>query len=441
MTHQPPASSGTPTLVLICLAGPDHGKRLALSASDLTVGRGANCNLASDDPDVTERFAVLRLEGARLRVFALAEPPPFVDGHPVTDGVLDPGQQLRMGRSTWQYGVTAGANPVFGFVNRLGDHLSTAAGVERPEDWNAREMFGDVTKPRTDDEMEAYFTVGTATTTPPLAAISTQWPRPWMFARVFLLTLVLYIGFVWALSEFNNPNLIPGLIMIGSVAVPFSLLIFFFEVNTPRNVSLFQVIKLLLIGGLVSIVVSLFGFRYTGLDSWLGAAAAGIIEESGKALTLLLVVRKMRFRWTLNGLLLGATVGAGFAIFESAGYALTSAVDNFDAMRHTIVERGFLSVLGGHVLWTGLVGAALWRVRGNEPFRREMLIDPRFLRVFGICVLMHMTWNWSELSLPMYGKYFILGCAAWLLVLGFIQNGLKQVREAQAREAVAPGPA
>ena len=432
MTQPSPADPGRSTpLVLVCIAGPDLGKRLGLSAADLTVGRAADCNLACDDPDVCDRFAVLRLEGARVRVMALASLTPFIDGHPVTQGILEPGQQLRMGRSTWQFGSPSAAHSVFGFVNLLGDHLSSVAGVEKPENWDAREMFGDVAKPRTDDEMEAYFTVGTATTTPPLAAINTQWPKPWMFARVFVLTLALYIGFVWALSEFENANLIPGLIMIGSVAVPFSLLIFFFEVNTPRNVSLFQVIKLLLIGGLVSIVVSLFGFRWTNLDSWLGAAAAGIIEESGKALTLLLVVRKARFRWTLNGLLLGATVGAGFAIFESAGYALNAATDNFDAMRHTIVERGFLSVLGGHVLWTALVGAALWRVRGDQPFRREMLVDPRFLRVFGICVLMHMTWNWSSLTLPMYGKYFILGGAAWLLVLGFIQNGLKQVREAQ----------
>src|SRR5665811_1179038 len=96
---------------------------------------------------------------------------------------------------------------------------------------------------------------------------------------------------------------------------------------------------------------SLIFFQVTNLSNLLGAAGAGIIEESGKALTLLLVVRKARFRWTLNGLLLGATVGTGFAVFESAGYALNALNDGAAAMREVIMERGLLSILGGHVLW------------------------------------------------------------------------------------------
>jgi protease PrsW len=214
--------------------------------------------------------------------------------------------------------------------------------------------------------------------------------------------------------------------------VPLSLLIFFFEVNVPRNISLYQVLRLAMLGGLASIVVALFGFKFTGIDTWLGAAGAGIVEEIGKASALLLVVRRPRYRWTLNGLLFGATVGTGFAVFESAGYALNSAFTGGDqAMRATIMQRGVLAVLGGHVLWTGLVGAALWRVRGDKPFKPEIFVDPRFLRVLGICMVMHMTWN-SPIPETFYAKYLALGVVAWLLVFGFVQDGLKQVREAQA---------
>jgi RsiW-degrading membrane proteinase PrsW (M82 family) len=100
-------------------------------------------------------------------------------------------------------------------------------------------------------------------------------------------------------------------------------------------------------------------------------------------------------------------------------------------MRAVIVERGILSICGGHVLWTGLVGAALWRVRGDQPFRTDMLTDPRFLRVLVICMIMHGVWD-APFELPLYGKYIVLGLAAWLLILAFIQSGLKQIREAQA---------
>jgi RsiW-degrading membrane proteinase PrsW (M82 family) len=306
------------------------------------------------------------------------------------------------------------------------------AGLENPREWKPGEMFSQVIERHPDEEVEAYFTVGTGSTTPALTAIETGWPRPWVFVRILLLSLALYVGFVWAWDQFANVKLIPAIIIMGTVAIPFALLIFFFEVNAPRNVSIYQLIKLLLLGGMISIVASLFGFRITGLSNWLGAASAGIIEETGKALALFLVVTRPRYRWTLNGLLFGAAVGTGFAIFESAGYALEIAIgqNSVQAMRENIMLRGVLSLFGGHVLWTGLVGAALWRVRGEQPFRLELLAEPRFLRVFGLAVGMHMIWN-SPLQLPAYGKFVILGAAAWLLVLGFIQAGLKEIRQAQ----------
>ena len=421
-----------PEAFLLCLSGPDQGKRLALTTSPLLVGRSLDSNLMSDDADLPDRFATVQLDGGRLRVSAHTTILPFIDGHPQADASMVPGQQLRMGRSVWQFQLAgAGGEGVRGFVNRLGDQISHAAGVEKPEEWNPHEMFAEVTKRRTDEEIEAYLTVGTAGTTPTLGQIDAHWPKPWVFGRVFLAAVAVYAIFVFGWKQFENENLLPGLMMIGSFAIPFSLLVLFFEMNVPRNISMYQVTKLLLLGGIVSIVISLFGFRLTGLDSWLGAAAAGIIEETGKGLTLLLVVRRPRYRWTLNGLLLGATVGTGFAVFESAGYAFRTALESgAGAMRNNIMERGVLSILGGHVLWTGLVGAALWRVKGDQPFRTEMLTDPRFLRVVAFSMGMHMIWNapWDP---ALYLKYIALGAVAWLLVLGFIQTGLKEVRQAQ----------
>lgn len=41
---------------------------------------------------------------------------------------------------------------------------------------------------------------------------------------------------------------------------------------------------------------------------------------------------------------------------------------------------------------------------------------------------MRMIWN-SPLNFPFYGKYLILGAAAWVIILGLIQEGLKELRE------------
>jgi len=443
----PAAGSPPPTHVphwlLACIAGPDRGKQLAVSGPEiLTIGRASDSNLLSEDPEVSDWFATIQLQGAALHLRGLGDTLPYIDGHSRMEALLVPGQQVRMGKSLWQVSGPGTGPGVMGLVSRLGDRLNLIAGLEKPSDFRPAEMFSEVIKRHPDEEVEAYFTVGTAATTPQLLAIDANWPRPWMFVRILAMSLILYVGFLWVYDQFENIRLLPGLIMTGSVAVPFALLIFFFEANVPRNISLYQVIKLVALGGLVSIIISLFFFRWTGLSSWLGAAAAGIVEESGKALTLLLVVTRPRYRWTLNGLLLGAAVGTGFAVFESAGYALDFGLkdNSIQTVKDIILSRGLLSVLGGHTLWTGLVGAALWRVRGSRKFSPNMFFDPRFLRVFVICVVMHMIWN-SPLQLPAHLKHVGLGVVVWFLVIEMMNAGLKEVKVAQLEEATGQHPA
>jgi len=146
----------------------------------------------------------------------------------------------------------------------------------------------------------------------------------------------------------------------------------------------------------------------------------------------------------LNGMLFGAAVGTGFAAFESAGYALRAGwVYGADAMIENINLRGMLTVCGGHVMWTGLVGAALWRVRGDQPFRFSMVKDQRFWRVLVLVMVMHALWN-SRIPSTFYIKYIILGFVAWVATLAYIQTGLKQVQAekvklASSSSASAPG--
>ena len=318
------------------------------------------------------------------------------------------------------------------FLESLGEKVSAAAGVEKIQGWSAGEMFSDVFHHRSEEDIEVYFAVGTRTTTPSLLEVDTTWPKPWAFFRALSVSLLVYFGFLMAWNEFENPYLLPGLMLAGSFAVPFSILVFFFEMNVLRNVSLYQLIRLVVVGGLLSIVISLIGFRVTGLSNWLGAMSAGIVEESGKLLALILMARNPRYRWTLNGLLLGAAVGTGFAVFESTGYAFARGLldSGTDAMKSIIFTRGVLSVLGGHALFTGMVGAALWRVRAGRPVTREMLLDKRFYRVFGLAIVLHMLWN-SPIELPFYTKNIAIGFVAWVALLSFIQDGLRQVRREQ----------
>lgn len=416
---------------LICIAGPDRGKRLSICDDEVVLGRSTHCHMLSDDREVAEQHVAFSLRQNQPHFHTLDSSAIFLDGHRLTDGIINSNQQLRIGRSLWQLGGDLSHGGIPDWLDHIGGQISSVAGLERVKGFNFGEMFSEVIRKRKDEEVEDYFHVGTLATTPALWEINTAWPKPWAFFKVFVVSLIVYLGFVFALNIFGNIKLVPGLIITGSFMIPFALLIFFFEVNVARNISLYQVIKLVFFGGILSLILSLFLFRTTGLHSWLGAASARIIEEIGKAAALLLVINRLQYRWTLNGMLFGAAVGAGFASFESAGYALERLLaSGGGAMLDNITHRGFLSMVGGHVLWTFMVGAALWRIRGDQSFSFEMVKDPRFLRVLGIAMGLHMVWN-MPFELPLYLKEISLGFIAWVVILGLIQDGLNQIHHAQ----------
>ncbi|WP_245958216.1 PrsW family intramembrane metalloprotease [Roseimicrobium gellanilyticum] len=365
----------------------------------------------------------------------------YLDGLPFTSGLIGSKQQLRIGRSLWQVEVPrdlkAGAGAVIG---NMADRISSAAGLEQLQDFRAGNLFSAVFQKRTQDDFEVHFATGSPATTPALQDIDTRWPQPWVFFRALLLSLAAFAGLYYACSHFENLRLIPGVILVGSFAVPLSVLVLFFEFNAPRNVFLYQMIRVMLIGGMLSLLITMFFSSWSdsiGL-SWMGASVAGIVEESAKLLALLVIVGNPRYPWSLNGMLFGACVGTSFAVIETAGYAFESLFSGYsNGVEITLLMRGIVTPLGGHGILTAMVGAALWRVKGNSRFQFEMLRDSRFLRVFLTAVILHTVWN-SPLQIPLLGdflgqlgKYVIIGFIAWVVVLSLVQMGLKEIREAQ----------
>ena len=301
-------------------------------------------------------------------------------------------------------------------------------GTEALEGFSLGGLFSDIFRHHETAEMEHVFAVGTPGNIPDLEDVNTSWPRPWMFFRMLIGAGVVYGLFLLCWDLFKNPNLLPGLIMTGAMMVPLATVLFFFEVNVRRNVSLYQVVRLLFLGGIVSLIFSLLLFASPLAAKWLGDSVAGIIEEPGKLIALLVVSKSVQYRYKLNGLLFGACVGAGFAIFESMGYAFRILIEtaNMDMVRDNILKRGVLSPFG-HIAWTAIAGTALWRVKGANPFRFGMLWDRRFLGLFSVSIAMHMIWNLS-LELPLYGKYALVGFLSWVVVLSLVQEGIREVR-------------
>jgi RsiW-degrading membrane proteinase PrsW (M82 family) len=314
------------------------------------------------------------------------------------------------------------------------DRLAHALGVQPLRQVPLRAMWTAVFSAHSEEDVERCLAAGAPQTTPPLAAVSTDWPQPWVFGRLLILALAVYGAFNIAWTHSGNRNLIPGLILAGSFAVPMSILVLFFECNVRRNVSLYQVMRLLLLGGVLALLLSLFMYRVGAAFpiQWLGASIAGLVEEPAKLATLAIVINSRRYRYTLNGLLLGAAVGTGFAAFESAGYAFRAGLEGGSlVMREVILTRGLLAPFT-HIVWTAMAAGALWRVKRGAPFTWSMLREPRFVRVFAVAVMLHMIWD-SSFDLLGNLPYLLVGLAGWFMVASLIQEGLQEIRDEQRR--------
>jgi RsiW-degrading membrane proteinase PrsW (M82 family) len=331
------------------------------------------------------------------------------------------------------------ARPSRGTLQTFTDRLANFAGVERITGFSVQELMSLAMRRHSRDEVEQNFATGLPGFTPPLDKVVSDWPKPWMFVRLYLAASALFLGFVALFKVFHNTNLLPGMIMIGSFAVPLAVLVFFFETNTPRNVSLYTVMHAFLSGGLISLAISLLLLQYgASSNAWAGPATTAVLEEVGKILAVFLITMRtpgMRYPWILNGMLFGAAIGAGFAAFESAGYAFNTMLDRgkVDPAISVIILRGALAPFG-HVIWTALVAGALWRVKRDRTLNPGMLVDPKVVRILALVIGLHALWDFP-LPIPGVIKYSALGVLAWILVLGMITSGLKQIKATQASAA------
>ena len=332
------------------------------------------------------------------------------------------------------------------------DSLNEYVGNDRPADLNWKVLFLDVFKSHTTEEAEAIFICGTKSTTPAPSEVSKDWPHPWLYSRVFLMFLIAF-GLLWiCVSGFSNSNAMPGMIVVGSFAVPLSTMILFMEVNAWRNVSMYHVIQTFLVGGCASLVATLFLFSIYSVEelSFFGAFMVGLIEELGKAVIVYVFLKRLGKLSILTGMLIGASVGAGFAAFESAGYALQPLMQflqysgfvaahgqmldeqqMLDAIHQSIFIRGFLAP-GGHVAWAAISGAAIViaaKVKGV--FDTGVFAEKKFLRLFAIPVILHGLWDcplagWFNNLFPFAG-YITLIILVWMVVLILINMGLAEV--------------
>lgn len=321
------------------------------------------------------------------------------------------------------------------------------------------EIFSDVARRHKPETTAKVLTAGTVVTTPAEGDMLVDWQRPFLFARFFLGWLgILLTAFVMAtLIGFSGGFY---LLLLGiPLLVPITILLMVFEMNIPRNISLYEVITAAAIGGVLSILATAVANYYSGDYS---AVWAGLVEEPAKLIVICIILGRRNYKYALNGALIGAAVGTGFAVMESLIYVISSIGDGVLAAVAFNAEQGMtleeilqnydtvwtngiftalyvavaraVTAVSGHGIFAALYGSALVKAKGAEEFRISNLFSPGFLLYFGAAILLHALHNAHlDLGLPVLlggtlpCEYIGIAVIAIVLLVNTLHIGVNQV--------------
>ncbi|MDN3022732.1 PrsW family intramembrane metalloprotease [Streptomyces sp. S.PB5] len=217
--------------------------------------------------------------------------------------------------------------------------------------------------------------------------------RPGLWKRCLWGGLALWVLTALVTYATKNTTLLPTLILLGSFLVPVTFVLWAYEQHG-RDLGVGVILGCFLTGGTLGVLgASVMEYYLLHPSLWM-FVGVGLIEEAVKLGALMFVLRKQpRLRGMRAGLVLGATVGFGFAALESAGYAFNAAVStegiDLRALLQTEILRGVLAPFG-HGLWTAIVGGVLLSYR--RPSGHFRFAGPVIGTYAGVALL-HALWD------------------------------------------------
>lgn len=303
-----------------------------------------------------------------------------------------------------------------------------------------RDFFSEVLKKHTNDEAEAVFIVGTKTTTPSLSEIKDDKVRPWLFSRILLMIIVAGVLLTVLNSINQNMGDQVAVDVVFAVAVPLAALVLFFEINVYKNISFYRVVTIMLIGGITAIVFTVALRQILNISglNFVGALTTGAVEEAAKILIAAYFVHKLNVSRIFNGLLIGAAVGTGFAVFENIQYMMVGVQNGTQIVwqlvsTNTALIRTLFSI-ADHTEWCAIATAALVIAKGNHRLTISNFAQPRFIRFFLLVVVIHMFWDWNFLNNLGNVRYAVLAIITWIIVFVLIHAGLREVTTLQLEQ-------
>ncbi|MBP1908029.1 PrsW family intramembrane metalloprotease [Methanolobus bombayensis] len=216
--------------------------------------------------------------------------------------------------------------------------------------------------------------------------------RKLSWLKVFTGGLVLYIFGVLALASTRNTNIFPTVVMLGNFLVPITYVAFFYQRRHLSKLDMPTTAWAFFYGGLLGVLAAatlepIFLSQHALFYSF----EVGLIEEFAKILGVLVIAKRCYHDSEMDGLILGAASGMGFAALESSGYAFTAFLNSGGSLSQTVLitlVRGVIAPIG-HGTWTAILVSTMFRE--SEP--RKFHINFKVIGAYITVAALHGLWN------------------------------------------------
>lgn len=216
--------------------------------------------------------------------------------------------------------------------------------------------------------------------------------RRYKWWKLLIIGLITYILGIVVLILTQNPNLFPSIVMLGNFLIPVTYVAFLYEKRTLSNVNMSMTLASFFYGGFLgTFAAAILEPIFIRNLNFSTAMMVGVIEEFAKILGVLVIFRGRNHDLELDGLIIGAAAGMGFAALESSGYAFTMFLRSSGNLSSTVyitLLRGILSPLG-HGTWTAILAGILLRESAPRRFRVNLRVLGAYITVF----VLHGLWD------------------------------------------------
>lgn len=248
---------------------------------------------------------------------------------------------------------------------------------------------------------------------------------PWLYVRAFFALLILFTVNTFVLRLTNNALYVPSVTFLGGITFTVPFIVLLYELYPKRDVSLFFLIAVLVIGGTVSGLLAQLGYAFIPVvNGWVSAVTAGVLEEVCKLIPAIVVIAVTKQKNPYACFLIAATVGAGFSVIEDMGYIFYYSENvfyqsNIRGIVTMFADRG-LSSFCSHILWTGAIGWAYSYIK--KPFK-----SIRFFLMIFLSVGLHICWDF-----PLDGWLQVLDIGLCVIIAACVNIAIVHVSRIKA---------